>query len=34
MLTNILDAWLHHWGWLWMLVGLLGYAVIVTVTDN
>lgn len=31
---NFLDAWVHHWGWLWMLVGLCGYVVIVAALDD
>lgn len=34
MLMEIFDAWLHHWGWLWMLVGLCGFIVWVVVTDG
>lgn len=33
MIASILDAWVHHWGWLWMLIGLCGFIVIAVVTD-
>ena len=23
MIEAILDAWMNHWGWLWMLIGIL-----------
>jgi hypothetical protein len=25
---EFLTAWYAHWGWLWMIVGLLGFVVI------
>jgi len=28
-MMDFLNAWLHDWGWLWMLIGLLGNLVIV-----
>lgn len=31
---EFLDAWVHHWGWLWMVIGLLGYVVICAVVDQ
>jgi len=33
-MTEFLDAWVHHFGWLWMLIGLLGFVVIVAVSDD
>lgn len=33
-MASFLDAWVHHWGWLWMLVGLCGYVCIVVVLDD
>lgn len=30
---EFLDSWVHHWGWLWMLIGLSGWIVIVAVSD-
>lgn len=33
-MAAFLDAWVHHWGWLWMVVGLLGYVAIVFVVDD
>jgi hypothetical protein len=34
VLMDILDAWLHHWGWLWMVVGLCGFVVVAAVSNN
>lgn len=34
MIEDILLAWLQHWGWLWMLIGFLGYIVIVGVAND
>lgn len=34
MITDIFDAWLYHWGWLWMLVGLSGWVFIMIVSEN
>lgn len=31
---DFLAAWWDHWGWLWMIVGLLGFVVIRVVTDD
>jgi hypothetical protein len=31
---DILNAWVHHYEWLWMLVGLTGWVVIVALSDN
>lgn len=31
---EVLDAWVHHYGWLWMLIGLLGWWVVVISSDN
>jgi hypothetical protein len=28
MLGEIFNAWAHHWGWVWMIVGLCGFIVI------
>lgn len=33
-MAEFLSAWVHHWGWLWMLIGLFGYLVFVVVTDG
>ena len=30
---EFLDAWVHHYGWLWMLIGLLGFIAIIG-SDN
>ena len=27
-MVEFLTAWYDHWGWLWMIVGLLGFVVI------
>lgn len=33
--SDFLDAWLHHWGWAWMIIGLLGACYItITFSDN
>lgn len=29
MLADILYAWVHHYGWLWMLIGLCGFVAFV-----
>lgn len=34
MLHDILDAWIHHWGWLWMLIGLCGWIVVLIISEN
>lgn len=34
MLGDILNAWVHHWGWLWMLVGLCGFIIFTVASDN
>lgn len=31
--ADFLDAWLHHWGWLWMVVGLCG-CIVVSIGQN
>jgi hypothetical protein len=33
-MSGFLDAWFHHWGWAWMIVGLLGCVVIMITFDN
>lgn len=33
-MADILNAWVHHWGWLWMVVGLLGHLAIVVWLDD
>lgn len=33
-MAAFLDAWVHHWGWLWMAIGLCGYVVICMVVDS
>jgi hypothetical protein len=34
MLGEILNAWVEHWGWLWMLVGFTGYIVVVIIKES
>jgi len=34
VIADILLAWTDHWGWLWMCIGLLGYAVVVFVSRD
>lgn len=35
MIADILNAWLHYWGWLWMLVGLsVRAAIVITRTEE
>lgn len=31
---DFLNAWLDHWGWLWMIVGLSGWVVIMAAANN
>lgn len=33
MLADFLYAWAYHYGWLWMVIGLLGFVVISIITD-
>jgi len=32
-MISFLEAWVHHWGWAWMCVGLIGWLTLV-VMDN
>lgn len=34
LVSAFLSAWVHNWGWLWMVIGLLGYVVFCFVTDD
>jgi hypothetical protein len=31
---SFLDSWAHHWGWAWMIIGLLGNLVAVFYLDD
>lgn len=33
-MADFLNAWIDHWGWLWMLIGALGFVVFVAVNDG
>ncbi len=34
MIHDVLYAWAFHWGWLWMVLGLLGFVVISWISDG
>jgi hypothetical protein len=33
-MNDFLTSWAHHWGWLWMAIGLVGNVVIVVLLDD
>lgn len=33
-MADFLTAWVSHWGWLWWLIGLLGFIVFFAVADD